>query len=176
MGSEPTTRREHSISEPTKFDGTTRVPYYTSDQVPPGAASSTTAVPRLALDGPATAASEDTPGVDVDDEPILRPYVLTGGRTRPKYAMDTTSFVKTCRLPSNDPLNPEVRMVLDLCLREPRSIAEVAITLGQPLQVTKVLLSDLIDSGLLTAPAPTAIADPAAPRLLEPPLPNLENI
>ncbi|MFD6313757.1 DUF742 domain-containing protein [Streptomyces nigra] len=157
MVSEPTARPGHSSPDLPKSDGTTRVP-------------------RLAQNGPATTASEGIPDVGVDDEPILRPYVLTGGRTRPKYAMDTTSFFKTLRLPSSDPLNPEARMVLDLCLGEPRSIAEVAIALGQPLQVTKVLLSDLIDSGLLMASVPTAKADPTNPRLLEPPLSNLENI
>jgi predicted transcriptional regulator len=85
-----------------------------------------------------------------DNQLMLRPYALTGGRTRSKYAMDPTSLVRSLRSPPHHLVSPESHLVLNLCMHEPRSIAEVAATLGQPVQVTKILLSDLIDTGHLT--------------------------
>ncbi|MFI1401106.1 DUF742 domain-containing protein [Streptomyces sp. NPDC020681] len=115
------------------------------------------------------------PWVD-DNELALRPYALTGGRTRPNHVMDLASLVKVRRPAPRERVSPETDLVLDLCRREPRSVAEVAATLRQPVQVTKILLSDLIDTGLLTIPLSTRIADPTDPRILEQLLDGLQKL
>jgi hypothetical protein len=54
-------------------------------------------------------------------------------------------------------LDPEHDQALELC-HVPTSVAEVAAHLQQPMMVTKILLSDLIDWGAVTTrlPGPTA--------------------
>jgi Protein of unknown function (DUF742) len=48
-----------------------------------------------------------------------------------------------------------------------RSVAEIAATLQQPVQVTKIVLSDLIDSGALIIAVPDTSSDPTDVHLLE---------
>lgn len=104
----------------------------------------------------------------------LRPYVLTGGRTRPEHQLGLDSVVKTrhdgklTRAPG-----PEEKQVLALCAIEPRSVAELAGRLSQPVQAVKVLLSDLISGGVLALP--TNYANAADPQLLEAVLVGLRN-
>lgn len=70
---------------------------------------------------------------------------------------------------SPDEPSPEAKQVLQLCRAGPRSVAEIAATLGLPVQVTKIILSDLIDCGALSFVVPTITSgDPASdPQLLE---------
>jgi len=111
-------------------------------------------------------ADEDEPLVDDDPERLIRPYTLTGGRTHPKHELNLVSMVRaTLRTPRGH-LDPEHSQTLRLC-REAVSVAEVAAKLKQPLQVAKVLLSDLIDAGAVTTRAPATSADPADRELLE---------
>ncbi|MGW4032133.1 DUF742 domain-containing protein [Streptomyces sp. NPDC004838] len=65
-----------------------------------------------------------------------------------------------CARPATGPvdLSPEGETLLLLCSGEPRSVAELAALLDQPVQVARVLISDLIDAGVLTTaarPTPT---------------------
>ncbi|AEA25334.1 hypothetical protein GCM10023403_49450 [Pseudonocardia benzenivorans] len=73
----------------------------------------------------------------------VRPYVLTGGRTRPPVELGLETLVST--RPGTDPAaaaSPAHRAVLDCC-DVARSVAEVAATTRVPLGVARVLIGDL---------------------------------
>ncbi|MGK4582369.1 DUF742 domain-containing protein [Kitasatospora sp. HPMI-4] len=89
----------------------------------------------------------------------VRPYVITGGRSRPSGRVQELAELALESLVSVDPavridelleqqpgLNREHRRILALC-RELLSVAEVAAHLGLPLAVVKVLIGDLWDLG-----------------------------
>ena len=81
----------------------------------------------------------------------VRPYVLTGGRTRSAVVLPMETMVSTVRSPrpgARLPRTHEHRAAVELC-REPRSVAEAAALLGVPLGVAGVLLGDLADAGFL---------------------------
>ncbi|MCO5997429.1 DUF742 domain-containing protein [Actinoallomurus rhizosphaericola] len=78
---------------------------------------------------------------------LVRPHVVTGGRARPtRNIFDLVTLVMAARSDLNG-LSPEKRRVLELCRGGALSVAEVAGHLSLPISVTKVLLSDLVDSG-----------------------------
>ena len=88
----------------------------------------------------------------------VRPYVLTGGRTRATRELPIESLVSigiSGGLPGR-PRGPvvtlEQRQVVDLCA-QPRSIAEVAALVRVPLGVARVLVADLADTGAVTVHA-----------------------
>ena len=89
----------------------------------------------------------------------VRPYSLTGGRTRFGHVLLVETFVgATAALEAaderkeltNSPLDvrvmPEMRAIVELC-RRMRTVAEIAALLRMPLGVVRVLLSDLADQG-----------------------------
>jgi hypothetical protein len=90
-----------------------------------------------------------------------RPYTVTGGRTRPSTQLDLMSLVRATGKGNVVPerLGREHAQALRLC-RAPTSVAEVAAHLKQPVVVTKVLLSDLIESGAVTARFPALFDAP----------------
>jgi Protein of unknown function (DUF742) len=92
------------------------------------------------------------PRAEPDDTAIatVRPYVLTGGRTRAQLDLSLETLVST--LPKVVPyqLPYDEAAVLDLCRTESRSVAEVAALHRVPIGVAKVLIADLATAGLLT--------------------------
>ncbi|KRV47614.1 hypothetical protein AQ490_06900 [Wenjunlia vitaminophila] len=84
------------------------------------------------------------------DQQDVRPYMVTGGRTRPRHTMRLVSLLAPGSSPPADPLPPEAEQAVALCRDEPRSVAELAGHLGLPVQVTKVILSDLLDADVLS--------------------------
>ena len=78
---------------------------------------------------------------------LVRPYSLTGGRTRPTRT-DLAPNTLVVAVPSVDPteLDPELETILSLCVR-PMSVAEVSARSGFAPGVLRVLLSDLADQG-----------------------------
>ncbi|CAM5584257.1 DUF742 domain-containing protein [Streptomyces fumanus] len=90
----------------------------------------------------------------------VRPYSLTGGRTRFGHVLLVETFVGatgTAALEAAEerkeltsaPLSrvmPEMRAIVELC-RRMRTVAEIAALLKMPLGVVRVLLSDLADQG-----------------------------
>ena len=78
---------------------------------------------------------------------LVRPHVVTGGRARPtRNIFDLVTLVMAARSEVAG-LSPEKRRVMELCRGGALSVAEVAGHLSLPVSVTKVLLSDLVDSG-----------------------------
>lgn len=88
----------------------------------------------------------------------VRPYSLTGGRTRFGHVLLVETFVATTaaieapeerKELTSAPLSavmPEMRAIVELC-RRMRTVAEIAALLRMPLGVVRVLLSDLADQG-----------------------------
>lgn len=92
------------------------------------------------------------------DGPVVRPYALTGGRTRPSgEAVDLLSLVHAAENPLADAmfLEPEHAGVLRLC-RRPTPVADLAADLDLPLGVVRILLSDMRERGLISIRRPSA--------------------
>lgn len=82
---------------------------------------------------------------------LVRPYVLTRGRTQSRRHLAIEALVST-RAGAHwnvARLTGEFRSVRSLC-HHPRSVAEVAATLSVPLGVARVLLDDMAEQGLVT--------------------------
>ncbi len=102
--------------------------------------------------------------LDQDAGPIVRPYALVGGRTRPSgETFDLVSMITAVRgSPGDlDGLEPEHLTLLRLC-RLPISVADLAADLDLPLGVVRILLSDVRQRRLVAVhhPAPTQLTDP----------------
>jgi hypothetical protein len=100
--------------------------------------------------------------------PIVRPYAMTRGRTRPLgEALDLVSVVVAADPASVDRygLDPEHLEVLALC-RRPTPVADIASEIDLPLGVVRVLLGDLRHKGLIEVRPPTSLAGPANERIL----------
>ncbi|GAB3450987.1 hypothetical protein GCM10027570_26720 [Streptomonospora sediminis] len=102
------------------------------------------------------------------DGPLVRPYTVSGGRTRPaESGLDMISIVVATREQIDwGALEPEHAAILRLCDR-PVSVAEVSAHLDLPMTVVKVLLGDLIANGDLLARAPMPASDPPHMNVLQ---------
>ncbi|QIB43600.1 DUF742 domain-containing protein [Streptomyces aureoverticillatus] len=110
---------------------------------------------------PGTAPAPKLPVRGGDRKPArVRPYSLTGGRTRFGHVLLVETFVaanpaleapeERRELGKGDPLStrvmPEMRAIVEIC-RRMRTVAEISALLKMPLGVVRVLLSDLADQG-----------------------------
>ncbi|MEU2086610.1 DUF742 domain-containing protein [Streptomyces albus] len=78
----------------------------------------------------------------------LRPYTLTGGRTRCDHPLELDTLLAARPVPAGVDLGPDGEQIRMLCAT-PKAIAELAAHLGQPAQVAKVLASDLLTARAL---------------------------
>ena len=110
--------------------------------------------------------------VDRNAGPVVRPYALTGGRTRPGGGalldLITVIVASSWAQGRNDllDLSPEHRRILVLC-RAPVTVADVASTTALPLGVVRVLLADLIMQGRITARAGRPVGEEPSAALLK---------
>ncbi|MFJ9420012.1 DUF742 domain-containing protein [Streptomyces sp. NPDC101227] len=111
-----------------------------------------------------------------EEEQDVRPYAVTGGRTKPRHTMRLESLLAAGPTASAGDLGPEASQAVALCRSGPRSVAELAAVLRQPVQVTRVVLSDLIDSGALRLAISDTSSNPHDPQLLEALLARLERL
>ena len=98
--------------------------------------------------------SPSDPAVDYEDS-ALRPYVLTGGRARPTrntIGVDTLFIAVEPAQPLPVGASRQERALLAM-FRGLLSLVEAAARLKLPVSVVRVLASDLVDSGHLTARA-----------------------
>jgi len=88
---------------------------------------------------------------DGDAGPVVRPYALTGGLTRPSgQRLDLLDMVRAVSTgPRNVPLSPEQRDVVQRC-QIPVPLVELAAGMHLPIGVVKILVSDLRERGLVT--------------------------
>jgi hypothetical protein len=101
--------------------------------------------------------------MDQDAGPVVRPYALTGGRTRPAgERFDLLALVCAVRSSGHDMsgLGPEQLTVLRGC-RVPTPAVDLASDLDLPLGVIRILISDLRERGLVTIhrAAPAGVSD-----------------
>ncbi|QNE79027.1 DUF742 domain-containing protein [Streptomyces finlayi] len=111
-------------------------------------------------------APQDGPLLDDAAGRLIRPYTVSNGRTRPTTVLDLLSLVMATGSTPQIHLGPEHSVALGLC-DGPTSVAEIAAHLRLPAVVTKVLLSDLVDCGAVTAHAPAFHDTPTDRSLLE---------
>lgn len=91
--------------------------------------------------------TDEHEGID-DDDVVVRPYLLTRGRTRSSLPIE--AVVTAARpLAEGGRLSTEARDILALCT-VPSAVAEVSAHLRMPLGVARVLVSDLVDDGWLS--------------------------
>jgi DNA-binding transcriptional ArsR family regulator len=89
--------------------------------------------------------------------PVVRPYALVRGRTKPAGdRLDVISMAYSLRVSVPDPteLEPEHLALLQRCA-VPMSVAELASGLDLPLGVVRVLLADLRERELVRIDRPT---------------------
>ncbi|MFE6281327.1 DUF742 domain-containing protein [Streptomyces sp. NPDC057877] len=110
---------------------------------------------------------------DSEAGPLVRPYAMTGGRTRPGptgVRFDLIALVTLDPVASgvdDDPaLGPEHRALVDLCRSETQSVAELAAGADLPVGVVRVLLGDLMELGRVTVHRPVPPAQLPDERIL----------
>ncbi|OEJ41137.1 hypothetical protein AR457_10610 [Streptomyces agglomeratus] len=104
--------------------------------------------PTQSRRAPAPAASQ------ANHNPLVRPYAMTGGRTRPRYQLAIEALVSTTADPSRlQGQLPEHQRICHLC-REIKSVAEISALLTIPLGVARILVADLAEAGLVAIHQP----------------------
>jgi hypothetical protein len=109
---------------------------------------------------------------DNEAGPLVRPYAMTGGRTRPGPTGVRFDLIALVTLdpaaPARDDaaLGPEHRALIDLCRVETQSVAELAAGADLPLGVVRVLLGDLLEIGRVTVHRPVPPAHLPDERIL----------
>jgi hypothetical protein len=135
------------------------------DAARPEAADTTvgSAVLPAQPDGPGYGDGDEHAWLDGDAGPVVRPYTLTGGRSRPfTSGLGLLTHVEALYAPEADlvSLQPEQRTILSLT-RTALSLAELAARLDLPVGVVRVLIGDLLQANLVsTFEADAAIRAP----------------
>jgi hypothetical protein len=100
---------------------------------------------------------------------IVRPYMLTRGRTSPTAAVIELHAPMLALVAPEElgrDATPEARRIVALC-GTPTSVAEVAARLGTPVGVARVLAGDLVAAGHLRVAAVGEAGDHRDARMLE---------
>jgi hypothetical protein len=81
---------------------------------------------------------------------LVRPYAVTGGRTKPRYQLEIEAMVAASHYEARDlsVLSPECQAILGFC-RDWRSVAEISAVLRMPLGVARILIADMAVEGLV---------------------------
>lgn len=104
--------------------------------------------------------------------PVVRPYAMTRGRTRPDGAarMDVASMVllvdRAGPAADTSNLDPEHRSLLEAAHERSLSVADAAASLDLPLGVVRVLIGDLLAAGLIRVRPPLRAGDQPDQNLL----------
>lgn len=86
---------------------------------------------------------------DLDEDPVIRPFMLTNGRTQPlQDGLRVETLLRAAPAALSAPLRFESRRIVELC-QEPRSIADLSVALRAPLGVVRVIVADLITQSFL---------------------------
>jgi hypothetical protein len=85
-----------------------------------------------------------------DSMRVVRPYTVTGGRTRPSgVQLPMEALVQLVGDTVPDGLQLERRAIVQLCFDRTLSVAEIAAHLSLPLGVVRVLVADLAQDDVL---------------------------
>jgi hypothetical protein len=83
------------------------------------------------------------------EEPFVRPFLLTGGRTQPRTTeLRVETLIRATPGALSAPLKFEERRIVELC-QVPQSVAEIAGLLRVPLGVVRILIGDLLAGNLV---------------------------
>lgn len=122
------------------------------------------------------------PGEDewTDDEagPMVRPYAVTGGRTRPgRGDFDVIAIIATHPRPGvpmpPSVSGPEHQRILRLC-ETPQSVAEICSGMNLALGVVRILLDDLDSAGLIVVRRPAPVTQLPSEHVLKELIDGLE--
>ncbi|MFJ4922595.1 DUF742 domain-containing protein [Streptomyces sp. NPDC088725] len=109
--------------------------------------------PRIQPVQPRHVSPEDSHSMGAHN-PLVRPYAMTGGRTRPRYQLAIEALVSTTAEPSQlQGQLPEHQRICQLCF-EIKSVAEISALLTIPLGVARILVADLAEAGLVAIHQP----------------------
>ena len=128
-----------------------RVQPYAPAQAPPP--QSATPPSSHSRGGGSSRAGRPAP-VGSDSQPLVRPYAMTGGRTRPRYQLAIEALVSTTAEPAQlRGQLPEHQRICILC-KDIKSVAEISALLTIPLGVARILVADLAEAGLVAIHQP----------------------
>jgi len=89
---------------------------------------------------------EPVPGAEHAQQSLVRPYMLTRGRTSSSlgvFALHAPVLALIAPEQLGRSATPEDRRIVELC-QTPMSVAELAARLGAPIGVVRVLVGDLV--------------------------------
>ncbi|MGW3499074.1 DUF742 domain-containing protein [Streptomyces sp. NPDC001020] len=130
-----------------------RQPYMPQGPQGPGSPYGQPAAPHIQPVQPQRRAPEPAPAGS-SNNPLVRPYAMTGGRTRPRYQLAIEALVHTTAQPHQmQGQLPEHQRICNLC-REIKSVAEISALLTIPLGVARILVADLAEAGLVAIHQP----------------------
>jgi DNA-binding transcriptional ArsR family regulator len=113
--------------------------------------------------GPTGTFADDELDVGEERTHAVRPYAITGGRTRAggRPHLPVEALVQGLADPGAIATTPERRRILELTRDEYLSVAELSAHLEVPVGVVRVLLGDLADDGLVRVHGVSSSAAPA---------------
>lgn len=98
----------------------------------------------------------------VDGEDPDRLYTITGGRSRAeRVELDLVTLIVSEANPATGMQSEHVK-ILRMC-RNPTAVVEIASELGLPVSVVKILLSDLLQAGKVSARHPSSLGSAQLP-------------
>ncbi|MGB3437961.1 MAG: DUF742 domain-containing protein [Actinophytocola sp.] len=97
-------------------------------------------------------------GLEFDGQ-IVRPYARTGGRTRSAAGLELETLLSLMVADVPTHLPPDHHAVAELC-RHSVSVAEVSGYRSLPIGAARVIISDLIEMGLVTTSGPKTAGAP----------------
>ncbi|OEU85835.1 hypothetical protein DB35_12045 [Streptomyces abyssalis] len=136
-------RYDEGLYESSRYDRRQERRQY--DQGPP---------PRIQTVQPQPRKDPANQGGRTEQQPLVRPYAMTGGRTRPRYQLAIEALVHTSAEPARlQGQLPEHQRICRLCY-EIKSVAEISALLTIPLGVARILVADLAEAGLVAIHQP----------------------
>jgi hypothetical protein len=98
--------------------------------------------------------SDEPQSAASSNHPLVRPYTMTGGRTRPRYQLAIEALVSASVQPHEVRAQlPEHQRICHLC-QEIKSVAEISALLAIPLGVARILVADMAEAGLVAIHQP----------------------
>ena len=94
---------------------------------------------------------------------LVRPYAVTGGRTRPRMdiaieaLVETTQRGRVANVRDGIAHGREQQHIVTLCDGRLQSLAEISARMRLPLGVARVLVADMAAEGLVAVYEPTSI-------------------
>src|SRR5262245_13589300 len=108
-----------------------------------------------------------SPG-DFSRPSLVRPYAMTGGRTRSRVQIAMEALLCSTNRAGWDTttLTHDWRRIVELC-QQVQSLGEIAAYLSVPLGVARVIVGDMAEAGLIDVHEPGRLDDQIGTFLLE---------